>query len=159
MRKLELIVAMITIRKATVNDITTLIDFQQRLAEESEGVSLHADTLRKGMTALLNDPSKGFYNVAEDGKEIVGCHMITYEWSDWRNGMVWWLQSVYVKESHRKQGVFTKMFENLSSIVEHDPTIIGLRLYVDKTNERAQTVYAAMGMNGDHYTVFELMKK
>jgi GNAT superfamily N-acetyltransferase len=149
---------MITIRKATFHDIHILIDFQQRLAFESEGVRLDAATLKKGMRALFEDPTKGFYNVAEDGGQVVGCHMITFEWSDWRNGMVWWLQSVYVKESHRKKGVFRKMFENLSSIVKDDPAIIGLRLYVDKTNSRAQEVYNAMGMNGDHYTVYELMK-
>lgn len=149
---------MITIRKATFHDIHVLVDFQQRLAFESEGVRLDAATLKKGMRALFEDPTKGFYNVAEDGNDVVGCHMITYEWSDWRNGMVWWLQSVYVKQSHRQKGVFRKMYENLSSVVKNDPGIIGLRLYVDKTNERAQQVYAAMGMNGDHYTVYELMK-
>ena len=149
---------MITIRKATFHDIHTLVDFQQRLAFESEGVRLDAGTLKKGMRALFEDPTKGFYNVAEDGDQVVGCHMITYEWSDWRNGMVWWLQSVYVKEAYRKKGVFRKMFENLSAIVKNDPSIVGLRLYVDKTNSRALQVYEAMGMNGDHYTVFELMK-
>jgi GNAT superfamily N-acetyltransferase len=149
---------MISIRKATFHDIHTLVDFQQRLAMESEGVRLDAATLKKGMRALFEDPTKGFYNVAEIGNEVVGCHMITFEWSDWRNGMVWWLQSVYVKEKHRKSGVFRKMFENLSAIVENDPAVIGLRLYVDKTNSRAMKVYEAMGMNGEHYTVFELMK-
>ena len=149
---------MITIRKATFHDIHILIDFQQRLAFESEGVRLDSATLKKGMRALFEDPTKGFYNVAEDGNDVVGCHMITYEWSDWRNGMVWWLQSVYVKQSHRQKGVFRKMYEDLSSVVKNDPAIIGLRLYVDKTNSRAQQVYAAMGMNGDHYTVYELMK-
>src|SRR5690242_15108953 len=125
---------MITIRKATFHDIHVLVDFQQRLAFESEGVRLDSATLKKGMRALFEDPTKGFYNVAEDGNDIVGCHMITYEWSDWRNGMVWWLQSVYVKQTHRQKGVFRKMYENLSSIVKNDPAIIGLRLYVDKTN-------------------------
>ena len=149
---------MITIRRATFHDIHVLVDFQQRLALESEGVTLDAATLKKGMRALFEDPTKGFYNVAEDGAEVVGCHMITYEWSDWRNGMVWWLQSVYVKKSHRQKGVFRKMFENLSNTIKKDPSIIGLRLYVDKSNSRAMDVYKAMGMNGDHYTVFELMK-
>jgi GNAT superfamily N-acetyltransferase len=149
---------MISIRKATFHDIHALVDFQQRLAMESEGVRLDAATLKKGMRALFEDPTKGFYNVAEIDNEVVGCHMITFEWSDWRNGMVWWLQSVYVKEKHRKSGVFKKMFENLSAIVKNDPTVIGLRLYVDKTNSRAMKVYEAMGMNGEHYTVFELMK-
>lgn len=149
---------MITIRRATFHDIHVLVDFQQRLALESENIRLDAGALKKGMKALFEDPNKGFYNVAEDEGVIVGCHMITFEWSDWRNGMVWWLQSVYVKQSHRKKGVFRKMFDNLRAIVKNDPSVIGLRLYVDKTNSQAQQVYAAMGMNGDHYTVFELMK-
>jgi len=96
--------------------------------------------------------------VATDGKEAVGCFLITYEWSDWRNGMVWWLQSVYVHESARKSGVFRKMFEHVSSLIEHNPGIIGLRLYVDKSNERAMKVYESMGMDGSHYTVYEKMK-
>ena len=149
---------MISIRKATINDISVLIDFQQRLADESEGIKLHAAVLRQGMLAMFEDVSKGQYFIAEEDSEIVGCHMITYEWSDWRNGMVWWLQSVYVKESHRKKGIFKKMFENLIGTMNNDPFIIGLRLYVDKTNTRAQKVYASMGMNGEHYTVFEKMK-
>jgi GNAT superfamily N-acetyltransferase len=149
---------MISIRKANVQDIPILIDFQLRLAFESENVKLNADTLQKGMKALFDDPSKGFYYVAEDNSEIVGCHMITYEWSDWRNGMVWWLQSVYVKESHRKSGVFRKMHENLISMMRNDPAIIGLRLYVDNSNVRARQVYTAIGMNGNHYSVFEQMK-
>lgn len=149
---------MITIKKAQPQDIDTLIDFQQRLAYESESVTLDASILRKGMEAMFSDPGKGFYNVAVDGKEIVGCHMITYEWSDWRNGLVWWLQSVYVKESHRKNGVFRIMYDNIISTISKDPGIIGLRLYVDKSNDRAMKVYAAMGMDGSHYTVYEWIK-
>jgi GNAT superfamily N-acetyltransferase len=148
----------IQIRKAERSDIPTLIDFQQRLAEESEGVKLEGSILEKGMNAMFDDPRKGFYNVALSGNEIVGCHMITYEWSDWRNGWAYWLQSVYVRESYRKHGVFKKMYEDLKHTVEKDAGIIGLRLYVDKSNARAQKVYAAMGMNGDHYTVYEWMK-
>lgn len=149
---------MITIQRAQRDHIDILIDFQQRLAYESEAVTLDASTLRKGMEAMFSDPGKGFYNVAFDGQEIVGCHMITYEWSDWRNGMVWWLQSVYVKESHRKKGVFRIMYENIISLIKKDPGIIGLRLYVDKSNERAMNVYSAMGMDGSHYTVYEWIK-
>lgn len=149
---------MINIRKATLNDLPTLIDFQQRLADESENVKLDAATLAKGMRAMFDDTSKGFYNVAEADAEIVGCHMITFEWSDWRNGMVWWLQGVYVKESHRKHGVFRKMYENIITTVKNDPGLVGLRLYVDKTNSRAQKVYTAMGMDGEHYTMFEKMR-
>ena len=145
-------------RPATVNDIPILVDFQQRLALETENVILDGAVLLRGMTAMFKDPSKGAYYVAEVDAEIVGCHMVTFEWSDWRNGMVYWLQSVYVKESHRQHGVFKAMFSALWKKIEADPGIVGLRLYADKTNGRAQQVYLNMGMNGDHYTVFEKMK-
>ncbi|AYB30509.1 GNAT family N-acetyltransferase [Chryseolinea soli] len=149
---------MIHIQKATLQDIDTLIDFQQKLASESEGVTLNGDVLRKGLQALFADRNKGFYFVAKENAEVIGCHMITFEWSDWRNGMVWWIQSVYVKETHRKKGVFKLMFDNLLNILSTDPGIIGLRLYVDKSNARAMKVYEAMGMDGSHYTVYERMK-
>jgi len=149
---------MITIQKAEIAHIEILIDFQQRLAFESEGVNLNAETLRKGMNTMFAEPAKGIYYIAREDHEIIGCHMITYEWSDWRNGMVLWLQSVYVKESHRKQGIFKMMYDNLMSIIDNDPQLIGLRLYVDKSNTRAMKVYEAMGMDGSHYTVYEWMK-
>ena len=149
---------MITIRKAEPRHIDVLIDFQQRLAMESENVVLNGDTLRKGMEAMFEDSRKGLYYIASDGDEVVGCHMITYEWSDWRNGMVWWLQSVYVKESHRKMGIFKMMYDNVITMIKNDPNLIALRLYVDKSNERAMKVYAAMGMDGSHYTVYEWIK-
>jgi ribosomal protein S18 acetylase RimI-like enzyme len=89
----------------------------------------------------------------------IGCFLITYEWSDWRNGTVWWLQSVYVMPAHRQQGVFKKMYDHIIGSISGDPAVTGLRLYVDKSNSRAQNVYRSLGMNGDHYTVFEWMKK
>ena len=149
---------MITIRKAAPADIETLIHFQQRLAVETESVQLDRDVLQKGIEAMFADPAKGRYYVAELDGEIAGCHMITYEWSDWRNGMVWWLQSVYIKESFRKRGVFKAMYENLMKMIAVDNRVSGLRLYVEKSNHRAQETYRAMGMNGDHYIVFEKMK-
>ena len=149
---------MITIRKATIADIPVLVAFQQKLAQETENVTLDNAILHKGMQAMFDDPSKGFYNVVEDNGVVIGCHMITYEWSDWRNGLVWWLQSVYVIESYRKQGIFKLMYENIVRIIQNDSSLIGLRLYVDKTNARAMKVYESMGMNGEHYTVYEWMK-
>lgn len=149
---------MITIRKAAVADIPSLVAFQQKLAQETENVTLDSAILHKGMQAMFDDPSKGFYNVVEDNGVVIGCHMITYEWSDWRNGLVWWLQSVYVIESYRKQGIFKLMYENIVRIIQNDPSLIGLRLYVDKSNARAMKVYESMGMNGEHYTVYEWMK-
>ena len=148
----------ILIQKANHEHLHVLVEMQQRLASETEHVYLPTETVTKGMTALFDDPTKGEYYVATDGKEAVGCFLITYEWSDWRNGMVWWLQSVYVHESARKSGVFKKMFEYVMTAIEQNPGIIGLRLYVDKTNERAMKVYEAMGRDGSHYTVYEKMK-
>ena len=149
---------MITIRPSKREDIGKLVEFQLRLADETENVRLNEETVSAGMHALFDEPSRGTYYVAVSHAEIVGCFLITYEWSDWRNGMVWWLQSVYVAKNHRRQGVFKIMYDHLRQIISSDPGIIGLRLYVDKTNTRAQNVYASMGMNGDHYTVFEWMK-
>jgi hypothetical protein len=148
----------IKIREASLSDIKTLADFQLKLALESEGITLNKNVVIDGLTALLNDRSKGVYYLALDEETPVGCHLITYEWSDWRNGMVWWLQSVYVVETYRNKKVFNTMFSNIQRMIDADPTILGLRLYVDKTNTIAQKVYSRLGMNGDHYTVFELMK-
>lgn len=148
----------VSIRKSTAKDIDIIAGFQQRLALETENFNLDLSTVKKGMQAMLDDPSKGTYFIAEINGEIAGCHSITYEWSDWRNGMVWWLQSVYVVEKHRKNGVFKAMFDNLKNLIAADPALAGLRLYVDKSNDRAKKVYEAMGMNGEHYSVFELMK-
>lgn len=149
---------MITIRLARRSDIPLLSEFQSRLAQETENVLLDKNIVELGMEAMFDDPSKGQYFIAEHDGEIAGCHSITYEWSDWRNGMVWWLQSVYVVEKYRKFGIFRAMFNNLQNMIASDPNIRGLRLYVDKSNTRAEKVYESMGMNGDHYSVFELMK-
>ena len=149
---------MLSIRKASARDIDVIAGFQIRLAEETENVKLDADVVTKGLSALLKDQSKGIYYLAVDDGEPVGCHLITFEWSEWRNGNVWWLQSVYVKESHRKKKVFSAMYENIRRMIKNDPGILGLRLYVDKSNQRAQQVYTSLGMNGEHYTVFEWMK-
>jgi hypothetical protein len=147
------------VRHATRDDIPILVEFQQRLARETENFELDKATVTKGMLATFDDPSKGKYFIAEYNGDRVGCHSITFEWSDWRNGMVWWLQSVYVIESHRKYGIFKSMFQNLQRMMDEDESIRGLRLYVDKTNLKAQQVYQAMGMNGEHYSVFEKMKQ
>ena len=149
---------MISIRPAGNKDMEVLADFQKRLAHETEINSLYISVLSAGIRALLSDPSKGVYYVAEDGDRTVGCFLITYEWSDWRNGLIWWLQSVYVAADARKKGVFKAMHEFIRQGIASDPGILGLRLYVDKTNTRAQQVYQSLGMDGDHYTVFEWLK-
>jgi len=135
------------VREATPKDIPNLLDFQLKMALETENITLEISQLTMGVHRLFKDPAKGRYYVAEENLEVIGCLMTTYEWSDWRNGTVLWIQSVYVpKENRGKQ------------LVQSDPDLKGVRLYVDKTNEVARQTYKKIGMNGEHYTVFEWMK-
>jgi GNAT superfamily N-acetyltransferase len=146
----------LTIRPAALPDLDFIVDGNRRLADESEGVSLDETTLRSGVRALLDDRAKGRYWIAARDGEPVGQVLITYEWSDWRNRFVWWVQSVYVVPAERGRGVFRALYQHVrrEAIAENAG---GLRLYVDNTNTRAQAVYAAVGMRGDHYRVFEDM--
>jgi GNAT superfamily N-acetyltransferase len=146
------------IREANPHDIPTIIDFQLKLALETENLQLEISTLSLGVHQLFKDPSKGRYYVAEADGEVVGCLSITYEWSDWRCGTVIWIQSVYVSEPWRGKGVYRTLYEHVRSFVSNDPELTGVRLYVDNSNARAKKVYAGLGMNGDHYSVFEWMK-
>lgn len=149
---------MIKIQRATDQHLDKLIEFQQGLASETENLSLSEETLRKGLITLLADTSKGQYYVVLDSGVPIGCHLITYEWSEWKNGMVWWMQSVYVSADYRNRGIFKMMFDNIMNLINQDPQLLGLRLYVDKSNARAMKVYESLGMDGSHYTVYEKMK-
>ena len=146
------------IRKAAKSDIETLIRFQQQMAMETENVQLATDTLHNGIEAMFADAGKGTYYVAEDNAKVIGCLMVTNEWSEWRNQKVWWLQSVFIEKEFRGKGVFRKMYEFLKAEISGREDIAGIRLYVEKNNVRAQKTYASLGMNGDHYTVFEWIK-
>jgi RimJ/RimL family protein N-acetyltransferase len=146
------------VREATSKDVPSLLDFQLKMALETENVTLDISTLTLGVQRLFKDPSKGRYYVGEEDSEIMGCLMTTYEWSDWRNGTVLWIQSVYVPKEFRSKGVYKKMYSHILQLVETDPDLKGIRLYVDKSNEAAQRAYEKIGMNGDHYTVYEWMK-
>jgi ribosomal protein S18 acetylase RimI-like enzyme len=148
---------MISIREAQVNDIEHLIDFQQKMAMETENVSLEYSALAEGLKILFEDSSKGTYYVAEEANEVIGCLMTTYEWSEWRCGNVLWIQSVYIKPSHRGLGIFKLMYEHIKSLVTKESGYRGIRLYVDKKNTAAQKVYEKLGMNGEHYQVYEWM--
>jgi GNAT superfamily N-acetyltransferase len=144
------------IRSAGAEDIDALVAGNMALAEETESVRLDADTLRHGIEALLESRAPGRYWVAELDGRVVGQLLITYEWSDWRNRMVWWLQSVYVVPEARGRGVMRALY----GAARHEALTAGtggLRLYVDISNSRAQAVYTALGMKGDHYRVFEDM--
>ncbi len=147
------------IREATIKDIPNLLDFQLKMALETEKITLDISTLSQGVQCLFKDPSKGRYYVAEENGETIGCLMTTYEWSDWRNGTILWIQSVYVPNEHRGKGVYKAMYNFIKQMAVADPDIMGIRLYVDKTNHPAQQVYKKLGMNGEHYATFEWMKK
>jgi len=146
------------IREATENDIPSLLDFQLKMALETENITLEISSLTQGVHRLFKDSTKGRYYVAEKGSDVMGCLMTTYEWSDWRNGTVLWIQSVYVAKEYRDQGVYKKMYSHIKQLVENDHSLKGIRLYVDKSNAAAQRTYDKIGMNGDHYTVYEWMK-
>ncbi|MBL7864252.1 MAG: GNAT family N-acetyltransferase [Cyclobacteriaceae bacterium] len=145
-------------REAKLADVPSILDFQLKMALETENVQLEILPLTQGVHRLMKDPTKGKYYVAEEGGEVIGCLMTTYEWSDWRCGTVIWIQSVYVSAGWRGKGVYKKLYQHIRDLVENDPDLKGIRLYVDKKNRHAQDVYAALGMNGEHYTVFEWMK-
>jgi GNAT superfamily N-acetyltransferase len=149
---------MITYREATPADATSILEFQMAMAIETEGVTLDRAVTEPGVHAVFADPSKGRYFVAEEEGRVVASLMITYEWSDWRNGTVWWIQSVYVVPELRKRRVYSGLYEHVKAIVDADPAIRGIRLYVDNRNTPAQQVYARLGMEGEHYRVFEWMK-
>ena len=146
------------IREAKITDLPHIVEFQRNMASETENLALDESILNAGVKAVFEGNEKGKYYVAENSGEIVASLMITYEWSDWRNGTVWWIQSVFVTPGFRRYGIFRKMYAHLKSIVEQDQEIRGLRLYVDNRNVIAQSVYESIGMNGEHYRVFEWMK-
>ncbi|MBS1680889.1 MAG: GNAT family N-acetyltransferase [Bacteroidetes bacterium] len=146
------------IREATAKDIPHVLDFQLKMALETENITLEISALTLGVNRMFKDPTKGRYYVAEVNGEVAGCLMTTYEWSDWRNGTIIWIQSVYVSKEHRGKGVYRKLYEHIQQLVQDDPDSKGIRLYVDRSNAVAQTVYKNLKMNGEHYSVFEWMK-
>jgi GNAT superfamily N-acetyltransferase len=144
------------VRPATLADLDAIVAGNLALAEESENLRLDRETLRAGVGALLEGRAPGRYWVADSEGVVVGQLLITFEWSDWRNRMVWWIQSVYVAPPARRGGVFRALYDHVRTEARREGAA-GLRLYVDVTNSRAQAVYAALGMKGDHYRVFEDM--
>ena len=145
----------ISLRRAGPGDAAVIVEFNQRLAEESEGKTLDATVLAAGVAACLADPQKALYFLAEDGGAALGQVMLTTEWSDWRNGWVWWIQSVYVRQDARRRGVFRALFEHVHAQAKADPGVVGLRLYVEKDNLTAQQTYQSLGMTQAGYLLYE----
>lgn len=149
---------MINIRIASITDIDRIAEFQRMMAFETEALDLDPAILLKGVSAIFNDPGKGFYLVAESGDSVVASMMLTPEWSDWRNGIFLWIQSLYVEPGSRKKGIFKAMYRHIKSMVENSEEYLGLKLYVVRDNKSAMEVYTKAGMDGDHYRLFEWMK-
>jgi GNAT superfamily N-acetyltransferase len=147
-----------TYRQAGPADAPAIVEFQLAMARETEDLELDLAICTRGVDAVFADVAKGQYFVAEIDGRVVASLLITYEWSDWRNGVVWWIQSVYVRPEARGQRVYAGLYEHVKQFVQADANIRGIRLYVDKRNARAQAVYAKLGMDGEHYQVFEWMK-
>lgn len=143
------------IRKANPADAVVIAEFNASIAEETEHRTLDRKILLRGVRALLKDPKKGVYFVAEMDGNVVGQLMITYEWSDWRNGNFWWIQSVYVRKEFRQQGVFRSLYARVEGLAKKRKDICGLRLYVERENERAQKTYETMGMKRTVYEMYE----
>ena len=144
----------VTVRAAQRGDIDTIVDFNAAMAMETESKKLPRAMLHAGVTAVFDEPRRGFYRVAEIGVEVAGCLMVTFEWSDWRNGDWWWLQSVYVKPEFRRHGVFRAMYDHVERDAQSLPEVVGIRLYVERQNHRAQSTYGSLGMVEEDYFMY-----
>jgi GNAT superfamily N-acetyltransferase len=149
---------MVIIRQATPADAPAIMDFQLKMAWETEKMALDKETVSKGVNAVFGDLAHGQYYVADAEGRVVSSLLITYEWSDWRNCNVWWFQSVYVIPEFRRQGIFRKMYAFIKDKAEKEG-VAGLRLYVETKNTSAKKTYEALGMNSEHYDFYEWMRK
>ena len=149
----------LNVRIARPEDAATIESFSAAMALETEGRRLDLDRLHRGTIALIENPAQGYFIVAEqrqgDNRQLLGQLMVTYEWSDWRNGAFWWIQSVYVTPAWRCQGVFRRMLESVLTTAKTSPGVCGVRLYVERSNSAAQTVYRRVGLNPSSYALFE----
>lgn len=143
------------IRPATLSDAEQLASFQVTMAFESEGFRLDRETVLRGIRSFIERPQDGVYYLILDDKTPVGCGMVQHEWSDWRARRVLWLHSVFVAPEYRRLGCFRQFYAFLQQRVHQEPDLAGIRLYVDKTNERAEAAYRKLGMHDQHYKLFE----
>lgn len=146
----------LSIREATTDDLADVVRFNAAMALETEGKALDQDVLTSGVRRALADPAKCRYFLAETAGKVVGQLMFTLEWSDWRDGWFWWIQSVYVDRAFRRQGVFSALYGHLADLASSTPDVCGLRLYVEGDNSAAQQVYDALGMDMTGYRVMEM---
>ncbi|HQY55028.1 MAG TPA: GNAT family N-acetyltransferase [Dokdonella sp.] len=145
----------ITIRAACLADTAFLVDCNAAMALETEHKLLDREVLKQGTEAVFADAQRGFYRIAERAGVAVGCLLVTHEWSDWRNGDWWWIQSVYVTAEARRGGVFSALYADVARQARATPGVVGLRLYVENENHAAQATYAALGMRDSGYRLLE----
>jgi len=143
------------IREATIKDRDKIVDFQLAMALETENLQLDKNIVKKGVQGVFEKEGRGKYYVGEINGEVISSLLTTYEWSDWRNGTILWIQSVFVEQNHRGKGIFKTMYQHIKDLVLSDQSYNGIRLYVDKTNTGAQKVYTSLGMDGNHYDLYE----
>ncbi len=142
----------IFIRAANIRDAATIALFNIRMAMETENLRLDPMTIERGVKRVFEDHHRGDYYVAEINGSVVGCLMVTHEWSDWRDGDMWWIQSVYVSPEARKLGVFKALFAHVEQLAR-EVEAVAIRLYVDRHNERAKTSYQKMGLERTEYDI------
>ena len=147
------------IRRAVLSDSKALAEFNISMAKETEGIELIPGVIGSGVEAMINNPQMGFYLVVEDAGEIQASLMVTTEWSDWRNGLFWWIQSVYVNQQYRRQGLYRQLYERVKSLAEAEIHVCGFRLYVEHDNHIAQKTYRSLGMQETSYKLYEELKQ
>ena len=145
----------LTIRRAQSHDIAAIIEFNQAMALETEGRRLPDETIGAGVEGLFYAPQYGFYLIACERQTAVGSLLVTFEWSDWRNGVIWWIQSVYVKPEWRRRGVYRRLYEHVKTLAAAQGSVRGFRLYVEKENVTAQQTYQSLGMRESDYLLYE----
>jgi len=146
------------IRRAVPSDNKALAEFNTNMARETEGIELIPSVIGSGVKAMIENPQMGFYLVVGDEGKIQASLMVTTEWSDWRNGLFWWIQSVYVNRQYRRQGLYRKLYEHVKSLAEAENHVCGFRLYVEHDNHIAQNTYRTLGMDETSYKMYEELK-
>ena len=146
---------LINLRRATALDIDNIAKFNTDMAFETESINLDQVDLRLGIAAVISDSNLGFYLISEREGMMIGQILITKEWSDWRNGWFWWIQSVFVEPNHRRMGVYSAMYKKIVDMADREGNVCGLRLYVDRDNLSAKQVYSHLGMSQSHYDLYE----